>query len=243
MKTVLFPFIASVVLTLSAHAQVVSPLYSTDFTGTNGTTPTDWTSVSGSLTISSNTYRLSGGGSNNSLSIYSGDGAFAFEDYTVSTNFRIGAPSTGSYVGLISHYTDSSNFYQGRMLSTGTGGPFKLELYKHAGGVATLLAESATTFSYAGAQTWNLSFTVADGQLSLSVSDTSGSIVSSIFASDGTLTSGTAGVRATASSSGAIVYDDFAIVTAIPEPSVATVLFGVAGILVACGTRRRRVQR
>lgn len=240
MKKIIALFIACAGLSFTTHAQTT--LFSTTFTGTDGTTPIGFTLVTGSTTqlrIVSENYQANSGTFTNLLSVVSS--GTAFQNYTVSTDFSIGGYASGGYAGIVANYTNSSNFYQARMFATPTANTWQLQIYKTVAGTTSLIA-SSSTFAYAVSETWGLSFTVNDGLLSASLYDTSGSIVASLLnQADSSLISGTAGIRTTPPGSKAVIYTDFTV-TAIPEPASVAILSGGVVLAGALGARRRRRQ-
>ncbi|EIP98712.1 hypothetical protein OpiT1DRAFT_03179 [Opitutaceae bacterium TAV1] len=241
MKRLLPLLIACFLPVLAARAQTT--LFQTDFTGENGTTPASFVLKNGTvanLFIQNNEYRAVSGTAN-LLSVYEPDaGAYELTDYTVSAHFRIGDYRAGAYAGLVARFTSTVNFYQARLFISDTSGNSTLQIYKTVGGATTLLAESGS-FVYDKATTWELVFTVDGDSLSATLHNQSDSVVTSLLATDTSLTQGTAGVRTTPPSGSAVVYENFAITTAaIPEPASVAVAIGALGLVAAFALRRRQ---
>jgi hypothetical protein len=240
MKKIIALLIVCAGLSFPAHAQ--TPLFTTTFTGTDGTTPTGFTVVTGNTTqirILNNDYQANNGTFTNLLSVVSS--GTAFQNYAVSTNFSIGGYASGGYAGVVANYTNSSNFYQARMFATATSNTWQLQIYKTVAGATSLIA-SSSTFAYTASETWSLSFTANSGLLSANLYNTSGSIVASLLnQADSSLTSGTAGIRTTPPGSNAVIYSDFTV-TAIPEPSTVAMLSGAIVLVGTLCVRRRQRQ-
>ncbi|AHF90252.1 anchor protein [Opitutaceae bacterium TAV5] len=235
-------------LALAANANAADPLFSTDFTGTPGSIPTDFTASNFAINDNGNLYRLAPGlpsnGSQNQLSVYTGaalSGSSA--NYTVSSTFNLGG--NGGYVGLAAYHTDASHYYLGRLNGSGSGTGFSLEIYKFNGGGANnaqLKLENFTFEQTGGIFTGRLEFTVNEGTLTLSLyeSGTEGALLKSISATDTALSGGSVGVRATAAY--AVSYDNLVVTSAtpIPEPATAAVLTGAALLAAVVVFRRTR---
>ncbi|MFA6961244.1 MAG: hypothetical protein WC205_10870 [Opitutaceae bacterium] len=228
-------------------------IYSTDYTDTNGTTPSGWSTVAG-LTISSNNYVADGV---NNLASYYDDGQGAsgiagLSAYTVGADFQTSSGSAGLNIGLTAFGSNPKisdgtlqNFYLGRIRSTATN-TWTLEIYKFVNNTASLLATGSTTLTTLSVNTsYYLTFSVdavADTQVFSVYSSVGGTLLSSVSATDASLSSGLAGVRM-ADGTGVVTYEDFSVSTAaIPEPSSVALLGGLSVLSLAlvrhCGVFR-----
>jgi hypothetical protein len=224
-------------------------IYSTDYTGTNGTTPSGWTTVNG-LTISSNNYVADG--VNNLPSFYDdGQGASGIAGlsaYTVGADFRTSSVSAGLNIGLTAFGSNQKisggtlqDFYLGRIRSTANN-TWTMEIYKFVNNTASLLATGSTTLTTLSVNTsYYMTFSVdavADTQVFSVYSSIGGTLLLSVSAADASLSSGLAGVRMS-DGSGVVTYEDFSVSTAsIPEPSSVALLGGLSVLGMALVRRR-----
>lgn len=229
------------VLALGAAGLQADTIYSTDFTGTNGTTPSGWSAVTG-LSIQSNNYVADG--VNNVASFYddglAASGIVGLDAYTVSASFRTNSGSAGLNIGLTAFGANPKisdgtlqNYYLGRIRSTSSN-VWTLEIYKFVNSSASLLATGSTTITTLSTNTtYYMTFAVeatTDTQVFSVYTSVGGSLLSSVSATDSSLSSGLAGVRM-ADGTGVLTYEDFAVSTAaVPEPASASLLGGLAVI-------------
>lgn len=221
-------------------------IFSSSFNGTAETTPANF-SVSSSLKLNGNgAYRMTAG--ENALSYYNASGSLSLTDYTVDAAFTF-AGNIGN-IGLVGRYTDTTNYYVGRLVRDGTSGWY-LQIYRFASsGGNGAVAQSTESFSYSmtgGGGTYyegRLEFTLVGDSLKLELysQQSGGTVLQSITATDASLASGTAGVRASIGNGSAISYQDFAINTpSIPEPATIAFLMAAAlfAITISIQTKRK----
>ncbi len=220
-------------------------LYQTDFTGSNGTTPTDWT-ANASLTIQSNNYQVASA-SSNAVSYYDGTGAGSFSDYSIVSDFSLSAASSGTVIGLLGYVSTASptTVYLGRVRLT-SAGVGQRELYQSNSGTLTQIGSASSTFAVSSSNTYRLTFDLTGldgttpGDLTVSLFNvTGGSAVSTLTGNDATpFTAGTGGVRVTTGATNTISFQNYEIAT-VPEPSTLALMgFGFAGVLYGWRSRR-----
>ena len=240
------PLLALAFALTAATGLRATTVYTTDFTGTNGTTPSGWTTVSG-LTISGNNYVADG--VNNLASIYDdglgASGIAGLGAYTVTSTFQTSSTASGQNVGLIA-FSDSSagNYYLGRARTT-SANVWALEIYKF-NTTGVLINTTAVNVTLASNTSFVLQFAVdavADTQTFSVLSSASGTVLGSVSATDSALSGGRAGVRM-ADATAVLTYEDFTVSTsAIPEPATTAFLGGLGVLGLALGCRRRKAAK
>ncbi len=190
--------IALVGIFFGAGVAPATVVYTTAFDGDSGTTPTNWTTAT-NLKLDGNGWYANTTG--HSLSYYSPTlGLLSFADGTIETDYRRGT----SFAGIVGRLQDSSNYYHVRVNGT------NLQVYRFGlGGSGTLETVAIPGYdSYPTNETWNLSATFLGPQITATLRDSSGNVVSVLNVSDpGNQLAGKAGVRG---SDGA-TWDNFAI--------------------------------
>lgn len=229
MKRLLPTLFAGVFVTLSAFPLfgATISLYHTDFTGPNGTQPTGWTIFEGSsslISLNANRYYARNGGAAAAQigSVYLGDDADEWSDYTVNAVWRANSAFQNS--GVVLRYSGADNYYNGRLYQGGAG----LIIQKVVNGVATPLGAMTLTTPYTSGD-YLLHFAAQGDELTFSVGLTEASM-ESLTVSDSSLSKGGAGVRTLLGPSGISIFSSFSVTTtAIPEPrAAALVVMGIA---------------
>lgn len=179
---------------LGAGVVPAAVVYTTDFGGDSGTTPANWTSTA-NLKLDGNGWYANATG--HSLSYLN---PLSLADGTIETDYIRGT----SFAGIVGRLQDTSNFYHVRVNGT------NLQVYRFGlGGNGTLGSVAISGYdSYPADERWNLSATFLGPQITATLRNSAGNVVSVLNVSDpGNQLAGKAGVRG---SDGAM-WDNFAI--------------------------------
>lgn len=231
-------------------------LYSTDFTGPNGTTPEDWVGVFSSpiMEINNNRYqfRRNSGGTWRSA-VYDGEGADTWSNYSVKTEFTVS--DRRNYVGVIARWdgnvpannSDIAGGYIGYVRPATDG--FSLIIQSgfqrsSSQSNSTILAtKSIADGTLVNNGTYQIELILEGPSLSLFLYNSGGNEIASVVAIDSTWSSGNPGVFSYLSSDGRqTFFNNFEVTSQIPEAATFGLLGGallLGGTLVA--RRRRRV--
>jgi len=236
-----------------ANAQILpgTVLYSTNFTGDNGTSPAGWATTTGganTMTILDNRYRFnrpSSGSGTAMFGRYMGDfdglASSDWTDYRVDTILRsnVLTNSVARNAIILRWQTetgpDQNNQGYSGYLRAVDATTIDLRIVSgfnnfnsqsgDAGG--TLLSSQTFTFSLANDTNYRLSFEAAGSQLTLSFAtmDNATSFSTSVF--DSLYSSGAPGLRTyQGSDQRRTDWDDFVVTAVVPEPSSLALIFG-----------------
>jgi len=218
------------------HGQTV--LYSTDFSGPDGSQPADWsvTATTIDLEILNNAY-VADNGTGFGIAYFNGtdnagDPSSSWTDYTVTSSVR--SVSTGN-AGVIARVFSASAFYTARI--NGTGGGSYFDLYRLGGPGGSIQMDVANGINYQSGETWTISLSVVGSSITAQLWDASDELVATIGGTDSTYTSGAAGVRGNPYTN-SVTWDDFTV-QAIPEPSESALTFAILIATVALSKRVR----
>lgn len=253
-----------------AHALIVPGdiLYSTNFTGANGTSPANWATTTGgtnTMTIESNRYRFnrpSGGSGTAMFGRYMGEfngvDSADWTDYRVDTLIRSNVlTNTLARNAIILRWQTTSGplndnlGYAGYVFAVDatTIGLQIVRGFNNAGssgvsGIAsgTLLKSEQFSFALANDTDYRLSFEAAGSQLTLSFANLANTTSFSTSVIDTTYASGAPGLRTyQGSDSRRTDWDDYTVTAVIPEPGTLLLMGGAMGIFALMhGFRRKR---
>jgi hypothetical protein len=241
-----------------ANAQILpgTVLYSTNFTGVNGSSPAGWqtyTTGSNSITIQDNSYRFNrpaGGAGTAMFARYMGEFAGvasgAWTDYRVDTilSGNTLANSVGRNAIILRWQTNSGpannnlgyagylRYVDATTIDLRIVSGFSNGSNQTGDANGTLLGNQTFTFSLANNTDYRLSFAAAGSQLTLSLAtmDNATSFSTSVF--DTTYDLGAPGLRTYQSVDGRLSdWDDFTVTAVVPEPSsLALIIGGLAAV-------------
>ncbi len=242
MKILLTAAVVCLQLVGAGISEAATVLYTTNFPGT-ATQPAGWTVIDGGTVTGTGTgWRIDDDGAyryqnpntgTNALSHYTGtlEGGTAFNaltDFTIEATVK---RSSGSVVGLAGRISTTNTFYHARIINVSSVP--SLQLYKFVNGTATQLGGNITLNpTYVADAAWRLVMDFNGTTISTYAYDESNTLAGSIVATDSSIASGSAGVRA----QGTGRYESFTI-SIVPEPSSA--LLAGLGLLGAAAVRRR----
>lgn len=233
-------------------------LYSTDFTGPNGSTPTDWTGVAYAdiMEIQSNNYRFRRHDASSSAffrsSAYDGEGASSWDNYSVNTSFQVSHESNN--VGIVARWdgsvpTNNSTVvggYLGYVFISGQTRQLRIQSgFQRSNNISqtgsTLLASVDLDDALLINTVYQLHFELAGAQLKLDLLDSSGGLLATVSAVNSDYITGGAGLASYMSyHSRQTLFHDFEVIQAIPEPATLGLLGGVTLLGLAIVARKRR---
>ncbi|MDY0167380.1 MAG: DNRLRE domain-containing protein [Thermoguttaceae bacterium] len=189
----------------AAVAPAAVVYYSTDFAGSAGDTPTDWTKAYGSLELSGDGWYGPPADNDHSLSYFNpASGLMSFIDGTIEADFQRGT----SFAGVVGRLQNSSNFYHVRV----TGSSLSIYRFGNSSfyGTSTELGSASIPgfATYPSDETWNIAATFLGPNITATLRDSAGNVVQTLSVSDpGNELAGKAGVRGSTEGR----FDDFTI--------------------------------
>lgn len=231
-------------LAVTVHAQQI-PLYTTDFTGPNGSSPEDWVSIVGVtpiMDIYDNNYRFRRDETASSgavrTAVYNGEGADTWSNYSVTTTFA--TSHENNWAGILARWDGTTAVTNPNVVGgyygfvRFTGGNYVLRIQSGIQrstdqGNATILNSVVIPEGIVDDGIYQLKFILEGANLSLFLYDSVGNEITSVTAVDSAWTTGGAGVSAYMQGNDRqVLFHNFEV-TAIPEPE--HVVAGVGGLL------------
>lgn len=248
--------LGGIFFTLSAHAQIEDEivLYTTEFTGTNGSIPADWGrsySTSNHMDIQNNRFewrRVS------SAQAYLGWYGGSYEsipsknwaDYRVDSVIQTNNP--GNIAGIVLRWQGEENPGQGYFgFFHRSDDKLRLAITKDfnptGNGGGTILTETLFDFTLENEGTYRLSFETVGNDLTLTFANLANTETFSITATDNSYSKGAPAMRAYLSTNGRwVAWDSMTVTGAVPIPESSTVAsISALVVLLAAGLYRRRL--
>lgn len=254
--------------TAQAQFAAGTEILNEDFTGGNGTFPTDWFNSSGGATgdftrdtveIQSNALFMARPASNDTgaprnigyTGSFSGTPATDWEDYTVETLWSESRQDASSHTtGLLARWqgTGTSDRFDG-YFAYEDGGVLRIGRdfdVSDQTSADTVLASTSLTRTPSNDEVTRLEFTVDGDSLTAEMFEEDGNTgnytisMGSVSATDSTYSTGSVGMRAYFSFRQRDATFDDVIVTAIPEPSAYAVIGGLLAVGAVLLRRRTR---